>query len=418
MAYSNEERARERLQRARSFLEKAHALMLQDDLVYRSALEDAVSAIKNNLQGYLLQRIVMLPPGNAPIPWQEAVAGARMPELLRACGEAGLDLRGLDREIRRLNDDRNSRTHDDPLRRVDTTHARQAVDLALLLHRRVQEALRASGARSPVPSVNLATRLPEPELARVGLGRVAPPPARAAIGAGPSLAARSNGSLATGATATQASAHGAAPTLAKTGDGKTGDARAEEPASADRHAAADDDASDEEDTAERVAVASAVRRRWIQRFVVRGGGMAALVAIGVAAGVLLTLVASGRDLRAIGVGRAAASPTATADALPANTFFAAGALLVGVPTCQAGHVMTPLRNTGATPIQFAAGSPDNPGATFTTGQGAPPAQTLFGAVAPSSAATLTIATSPGGPTRYHIVVTAPGGSVELAAPAC
>src|SRR5258707_10119702 len=107
VAYTNEERARERLQRARSFLEKAHALMLQDDLVYRSALDDAVSAIKNNLQGYLLQRIVLMA-GSAPIPWQEAVAGNRMPDLLRACSEAELDLRGLDREIRRLNDQRNS----------------------------------------------------------------------------------------------------------------------------------------------------------------------------------------------------------------------------------------------------------------------------------------------------------------------
>ena len=191
MAYTNEDRARERLQRARSFLEKAHALMLQDDLVYRSAPEDAVLAIKNNLQGYLLQRIVLMPPGSAPMPWQEAVAGNRMPELLRACSEAGLDLRGLDREIRKLNDERNSRTHDDPLRRVDTTQARQAVDLALLLHRRVQDGLKSFGARAAVPSVNLATRLPAPELAKVGLGRAAPPPVRSMNGSSSVAAASS-----------------------------------------------------------------------------------------------------------------------------------------------------------------------------------------------------------------------------------
>jgi hypothetical protein len=411
VAYSNEERARERLQRARSFLEKAHALMLQDDLVYRSALEDAVSAIKNNLQGYLLQRIVLMP-GTAPIPWQEAVAGNRMPELLRACAEAGLDLRGLDREIRKLNDDRNSRTHDDPLRRVDTTQARQAVDLALMLHRRVQDALRATGARVAVPSVNLATRLPAPELARVGISRGATLPARTGNGASPALAASASFAI--------ASAPAAPSTPASSAQAKTA-----EPPAAGRGASQtptaepDDDATDDEDTAERVAVASAVRRRWIQRFVVRGGGIAALLVVGTAAGVLLTLFAGGAlDLRAGGAGRASSSPTVTAAALPANTLFSVGALLVGVPACQAGHATIQLRNTGATPIEFSAGSPDNPDATLTTGAGAPPAQTLFGSVTPSATTTLAVATSPSGPARYHVVVTAPGGSVELAASAC
>jgi hypothetical protein len=411
VAYSNEERARERLQRARSFLEKAHALMLQDDLVYRSALDDAVSAIKNNLQGYLLQRIVLMAPGSAPIPWQEAVAGNRMPELLRACAEAGLDLRGLDREIRKLNDERNSRTHDDPLRRVDTTQARQAVDLALMLHRRIQDAFKASGARVPVHSVNLATRLPAPELARVGIGRAAVPAARNGNGASsPALAASAFNGV---AVATAPNAPASTTQIPQP--------KAAEPLADKQSATAEDDeAGADEDTAERAAVADAVRRRWFQRVVVRGGGMAALLLVGTATGVLLALFAGGAFASGLGgAGRTASSPTATATSLPANTLFSAGALLVGVPTCQAGHATTiQLRNSGAAPIQIAAGSPDNAGATFAAGPGAPSAQTLFGAIAPGATATLTIATAPGGPPHYHVVVTAPGGSVELAATAC
>jgi hypothetical protein len=413
VAYTNEDRARERLQRARSFLEKAHALMLQDDLVYRSALDDAVSAIKNNLQGYLLQRIVLMPPGHAPIPWQEAVAGNRMPELLRACSEAGLDLRGLDREIRKLNDERNSRTHDDPLRRVDTAQARQAVDLALLLHRRVQDALKAHGGRSPVPSVNLATRLPEPELARVGLGRGVVAPARAGNGAAPgaqALAARSAGSVAVATAPAERSA------------GSSTQPAPAVPAAAaksaeQQSAGAEDDADEDDDTAERAAVQDAVRRRWFRRVVVRGGGMAALLVIGTAAGVLLTLFAAGLDLRAGSGSHTSAPPGATAT-IAANTLYAAGALLVGVPVCQAGHPSVSLRNTGASPIQFSAGSPDNPGATFAAAQGTAPSQTLFGTAAPNAVTTLTVADAPGDPAHYHIVVTAPGGSVELPATSC
>jgi len=405
VAYTNEERARERLLRARSFLEKAHALMLQDDLVYRSALDDAVSAIKNNLQGYLLQRIVLMP-GTAPIPWQEAVAGNRMPDLLRACSEAGLDLRGLDREIRRLNDERNSRTHEDPLRRVDTAQARQAVDLALMLHRRVQDALKATGARISVPSVNLATKLPAPELAKVGIGRAATLPARAGNGASAALAAGASVAAAT------------VSTPARTGATPPSSAKAEEPtAAAKRAAEPDDDEGDDDDSAERAAVASAVRRRWIQRFVVRGGSVTAVLLVGAAAGVLLTLLAGGAlDRR--GAGRTSSSATATATALPPNTLFSAGALLVGTPACQAGHAAIQLRNTGATPVPFSVGSPDDPGATFTTGPGTAPSQTLFGSVAPGATATLTAVASPGGPATYHVVVTAQGGSVELAAGAC
>ncbi|HEX6819353.1 MAG TPA: hypothetical protein VF120_13325 [Ktedonobacterales bacterium] len=415
MAYTNEDRARERLQRARSFLEKAHALMLQDDLVYRSALEDAVSAIKNNLQGYLLQRIVLMPPGSAPIPWQEAVAGNRMPELLRACSEAGLDLRGLDREIRKLNDERNSRTHDDPLRRVDTTQARQAVDLALLLHRRVQDALKSFGARTAVPSVNLATRLPAPELAKVGLGRGVVAAARTTSSSG--IAASNGSSVAAAGAMPGAAVASTSPSVSPSASGVRASAASVE--LKDGGEPGDDDPLSDEDTAERAAVQSAVRRRWTQKVVVQGGRVAAFLVVGAAVGILLTLLASGAQLFTPRSSVPRAALTATASILPPNAFISAGTLLVGAPDCKSGHPTMQLRNQGTTPTSFSVGSPDNASVTFTDAATTTPAQTLFGSVAPNNATdVLTLATPAGATAHFHVVVTAPGGSVELVAASC
>jgi hypothetical protein len=405
-----EDQARQRLQRAKAFLEKAHALMLQDDLVYRSALDDAVSAIKNDLQGFLLLKVASMQPPSASSPgssgalrheWQEVAHGNRMPDLLRSCMEAGLDLRGLDREIRKLNDERNSRTHDDPLRRVDTTQARQAVDLALLLHRRIQDAIRASlpgGARMPVPSVALSAAAAAPVLERVGIARGTVIPARA-----------SNGASAVGASSASSTSTQVRPAAVAR---KGGDLDPDGVQVAD-------DTEDAQESAERAAIADAVRRRWMQRFVVRGGSIAALLALGTVAGVLLTLAVGGRlGARVPIFGGVGAASTATPGSLPANAFLAAGPLLVGAPVCQAGHTTLALRNTGTTPLQFSAGSPDNPGATFAIGAETPATQSAFGSVAPGATSALTVTTSSGGPARYHVVVTALGGSIELMARTC
>src|SRR5262249_9353274 len=112
VANTFQEQAKDRFRRSEAFLRKAQAL-IQDDLIYRSALADAVSAIKNMLQGYLSLQIATSMP-NPRIDWQEIAASNRMPDLLRACSEAGLNLRGVERDIRRLNTERNQRTHDDP----------------------------------------------------------------------------------------------------------------------------------------------------------------------------------------------------------------------------------------------------------------------------------------------------------------
>src|SRR5689334_5115506 len=104
-------------------------MLLQDDLVARTVLADAVSAVKNALQGYLLVRVGRAPNDPQAHYWQEVAASNRMPDLINTCIDAGLDIRPLARDIRRLNDERNYRTHDDPQRRIDAEQARRALDL-------------------------------------------------------------------------------------------------------------------------------------------------------------------------------------------------------------------------------------------------------------------------------------------------
>lgn len=129
MANTFEDQAQERFTKSGAFLGKAQTL-LQDDLIARTVLADAVSAIKNMLQGYLLIRISRAQPDTLTQQWQEVAASNRMPELIRACDDAGLNIRDLGRAIRQLNDQRNYRTHDDPQSRIQVEQARQALDLA------------------------------------------------------------------------------------------------------------------------------------------------------------------------------------------------------------------------------------------------------------------------------------------------
>ena len=172
-----EEQARQRFHRAKAFVDKAHGLMLQEDLVSRSALDDAISAIKNSLQGYLMYQIAQSSSSRAQNDWPEVAAGNRMPDLIRACQQAGLPLNGLDSEIKKLNDERNFRTHDDPLRAVDTVQARQAVEVALMVQRRIADALKRSGVSGILtgrPAVSEEATMP-----KTGAGR-APVAGRAA----------------------------------------------------------------------------------------------------------------------------------------------------------------------------------------------------------------------------------------------
>jgi hypothetical protein len=172
-----EEQARQRFHRAKAFVDKAHGLMLQEDLVSRAALDDAISAIKNSLQGYLMYQIAQTQTGGGQRDWPEVAASNRMPDLIRACQQAGLSLNGLDAEIKKLNDERNFRTHDDPLRAVDSVQARQAVEVALLVQRRIADALRRSGV-SGILTARPAS-VEEATLPKTGVGR-APATGRAA----------------------------------------------------------------------------------------------------------------------------------------------------------------------------------------------------------------------------------------------
>lgn len=157
MANTFEEQARERFGKSTAFLGKARTL-LQDDLVARTVLADAVSAIKNMLQGYLLVRISRMQPGLERQDWQEVAASNRMPELIRTCIDAGLTIGDLSREIRRLNDERNIRTHDDPASRVQIEQARQALALARTVAERVNAAIKTSPVGVPSPLTTPAQR--------------------------------------------------------------------------------------------------------------------------------------------------------------------------------------------------------------------------------------------------------------------
>ena len=91
MANTFDEQAKERFQKSLAFMHKAEAL-LQDDLIYRSALADSVSAIKNMLQGYLLYRVAQMPPSAVSSDGRRSLHQQSHAELIVTCGEAGLDL--------------------------------------------------------------------------------------------------------------------------------------------------------------------------------------------------------------------------------------------------------------------------------------------------------------------------------------
>jgi hypothetical protein len=387
-----EEQARQRFHRAKAFVDKAHGLMLQEDLVSRSALDDAISAIKNSLQGYLMYQLAQSPGSRAQNDWPEVAAGNRMPDLIRACQQAGLPLNGLDGEIKKLNDERNFRTHDDPLRAVDTVQARQAVEVALMVQRRIADALKRSGVSGILtgrPAVSEEATMP-----RTGAGR-APVAGRAASASPVALLARSASSVLD------------APTLASGKNGHT-------PAPSSAQGAEMDD---EEPPAMRAAEQSWARRRTVSlltRIVVA----LALIVAGAIAGVAYSAYAglTPHGLLGVDAGQAAdAQPSATPTLLPANAAFSAGDLLVGAPVCQAGRSAITLRNIGSAPLTFSLGSPDAGDAKFAPASDGPGQATLSATVAPSGTVT---AYAQATAARYHIVVVGQTGTIQLLAGAC
>jgi hypothetical protein len=387
-----EEQARQRFHRAKAFVDKAHGLMLQEDLVSRSALDDAISAIKNSLQGYLMYQIAQAPSGGRQRDWPEVAASNRMPDLISACHQAGLSLNGLDGEIKKLNDERNFRTHDDPLRAVDTVQARQAVEVALMVQRRIADALKRSGVSGILtarPAVAEEATLP-----KTGAGRA--PVAGRAASASPAVAlSRSTTSVIDapkpGATS---GSNGHAPTSAQ---------------------GMDED--DEEPPAMRAAEQSWARRRAIS-LLTRILVALVLIVAGAIAGVAYSAYAglTPQGLHGAEPSQTAnTQPTATATLLPANAAFSAGALQVSAPTCQGGRSAITLRNLGATPLTFSIGSADASDAIFASSPDAQGQATLAGTVAPGASLT---AYAQATTARYHIVVVGQMGTIQLLAGPC
>lgn len=406
VANTFQEQAKDRFRRSEAFLRKAQAL-IQDDLIYRSALADAVSAIKNMLQGYLSLQIASTMP-NPRVDWQEIAASNRMPDLLRACTEAGLNLRGVERDIRRLNTERNQRTHDDPQYLIDPNQAEDAVALALEVHKRIRDALRGS-QQAPA-----AVALPQRQSA---FGR---PPASAAASvasarstaavATPTPSANATGSAAKPGPADAASTNGTATSAAPSADvGLT-----------------DEDASEDDAIAE---LPTRSRRRARVRRVLRNALIAAvLLIVGAAAGIGLVLPAASAyapNLLAPVVKLLPAATSApTATPLPTATPTLAvsgpltlGSLAIGTPACSLGTTSLQLANRGTTVAHWAAGSAEASSARFSLAQSDVGAPAQFGTLAPAASATLFI-TNPGGSAPYRIVITGDAGAIVVVVPAC
>ncbi len=407
MANTFEEQARDRFGKAKAFLSKAQTL-LQDDLVARTVLADAVSAIKNAMQGYLLVRVGQLPNHPEAQRWQEVAASNRMPDLIGACIDAGLEIRPLARDIRRLNDERNYRTHDDPLRRIDAEQARSALELARGVAQRVNASVKGQRAVE-IPASVAASAPARVPLHNGGSAGYAAPAARQA----PVAVATATREAPTPATNTGVAA--AAATVSRA-------PAAEESAAA--LVAEDDEAPATDDTG--IFIALSPRRHGARWPIARGAIAAALLGGGLAAGIALAIplahstpgwLSFARSWYAVNrtavvTRQAAATPLAATTAS-----LSAGNLLVSAPICRAGKASIQLRNAGRAPLSWAmGGARSGEAATFATTPSAAPQPSALGTLAPSAATTVFASVSTKGP--YPLVIVAPGGTVPLVAPAC
>jgi hypothetical protein len=424
------EQAEERLLKSSAFMRKAETL-LGDDVVYRSVLADAVSAIKNMLQGYLLLRVSQTPTSAVTARWQEIAATNRMPELIQACGEAELNLSGVAVEIKRLNNQRNLIAHDDPHTRIDRKEAARAVELAHEVRDRIKSAVQGR----PVPKSLPARAARAAQVARAAVSgqlRIAPAEDDETF-TGVVMAATggANGRSAPAAEAdrTEAITPATAPKAAT--DTLTADApeaRAATPAVASE----DEDGDDAHDSDEVPAVVASPRRRSgrIRRALLRALAAAVLLIVGAAAGAGIAIpVATGHAPAWLGFASSLFAPANAAGAHPATTATATaiptpsgattlGALAISAPLCQgSGAVTLTLTNTGPTAITWAAGSLDGAVTLALAGTpGVAGAAAQVGTLSPGGSATLTITGGRGG--GYHLVITAPAGAVELLPPSC
>ena len=378
MANTFQDQADERFDKATAFLNSSR-MMLRNDLIYVSALADAVSAIKNMMQGYLYTQIALKPPGATPQSWQEAALGNSMPDLVRACADAGLRLPNqLGFQINQLNRERNQRTHDDPKRLINYTRAQEAIQVAEDVRLRVRAAM-GIGVAPP---------------------KGAPAPIAAAAPVGPAARAPSTAAMPSatpGATVAPGAALG--------------------------NAEGSDDLDKPDDETPPLQRTDGSRWRRFTRALGRVAAVALLLLVGIAAGVgVMIPVASGNAPTWLGfASRLLPTPAAARTATPAATVTATaaptgpiilGAVTVSPPVCGAGGASFQLHNTGTAAAQWAVGSPGATAAMFALAAGDTPQMTLFGSLASASAVTIYASG------HTPVVLTTDGGAVQLTLPAC
>ncbi|GAC1450613.1 MAG: hypothetical protein PVSMB4_09650 [Ktedonobacterales bacterium] len=372
----------EHLKKSQAFLQEASNL-LRNDLLYRSVLADAVSAIKHSLQAYLWSRVGSAPSSEQRQRWQEIALDGSMPKLLEAAASAGLKLGDYDRKIKDLTSMRNARTHDSPQSPTAPEQAASAVQIADEIRKRVNAAI--AGRPAPVAAAAESvsrppTIVPRPAAQDAPKSTVATPWVEAARAA-PSASSASPSAASGSATSASVSTTPRDPSTSS----------------------------------------SSVRQH-------SGGGFWRLLAVavalilGVAAGAAVTYpVASGHapSWLPFAAALAPATPTVTvqptATALPTGPYLA-GDLSVTPSGCGATATTVVLRNTGASTLNWAAGSADAPTIRLALTPSGDAHPTLTGHLAPGASTTVYgtgLAANPA-----HVVVIADGGVVAALLPAC
>lgn len=408
-----DQRRDEHLKKSQAFLQEANNLF-RDDLLYRSALADAVSAIKHSLQAYLWLRIASAGAGDQRQRWQEVALDGSMPQLLRAAQDADLQTGDVHRTILDMNTRRNERTHDSPRSLITPEQADQAVRIARTVYDRV---LKATGR---VPT-GVAAGTARPAVATAGATQTGARPAEPVRVGAASAGGSSAGTLAPRPpTASPVGERAAANS--KVGAPEAAASAPQDPPST--HAAED---PDDGPLAPLTDDPIPLRRRRAPAW--RWLGLAAAVVVGVVTGSAVTYpVAAGNaptwlPLRGYLPGQAATAtlaPTPTATAIPTPSGpIQVGALTITLAACGVAPRTITLTNTGTTALNWAAGSPDVPGsalAPFTAKGEGPTRPTLTGRLAAHASAMIALAGS--GASPAHVVIIADAGTAEMALGPC
>ena len=353
-----------RLEKAEKFLNNSHS-MLRNDLIYYSALTDAISAIKSYLEGYIYSLITQHQEG-APQSLLDAVKEGKLPKLLQICRAEHLPIPDkLEQKLLHLNVVRNVRTHQSPDRQVYHTTAQDAIkaadDVRMIV--RVALGLEHAPARG-VPASPVA----------------ASAPAATAAPAMPAVSAEAN-------------------------------------------ALANDEPDDGDEDVSPRAPSRGSRLRRLGRALGRIAAVLLLLLVGIAAGVgIMIPVASGNTPSWLSFATRllptpASSSVATQTPSPTATAAATGPIILGAvtvsaPVCGSGVASLQLHNTGLTTVQWAVGSPGASTPMFARTASETPRMTLFGSLPSASAVTIYVSGT------MPVVLTTDGGSVQLTIPAC